>query len=71
MAMAYEGADGNTAQEMSNALHILPDDNTRRENIASAIKSINKQDVKNMVTTNSYASDVFIGCDILNWHICL
>ena len=50
MAMAYEGADGNTAQEMSNALHILPDDNTRRENIASAIKSINKQDVKNMVT---------------------
>ena len=50
MAMAYEGADGNTAQEMSNALHILPDDNTRRENIASAIKSINKQDVKYMVT---------------------
>ena len=50
MAMAYEGADGNTAQEMSNALHILPDDNTRRENIASAIKSINKQDVKNMVS---------------------
>ena len=44
MAMAYEGAGGNTAREMSDILHILPDDDTRRNNILSAIKSVNKQD---------------------------
>lgn len=54
LAMTYEGANGQTAEEMRNVLHIPEDANLRRANFAKIINEINKKDAKyNLSTANA------------------
>ncbi|MFC1690749.1 serpin family protein [Nanoarchaeota archaeon] len=46
LAMTYEGAKGQTAEEMQNVFHFPIDDLTRRSGYAKVINQINKKDKK-------------------------
>ena len=51
LAMTYEGARGQTAEEMQSVLHIPKDDNLRRANFAKIFNDINKEDKKYKLST--------------------
>ena len=54
LAMTYEGANGQTAEEMQNVIHIPKDANLRRANFAKIINEINKKDKEyNLSTANA------------------
>ncbi|MBF0570520.1 MAG: serpin family protein [Candidatus Omnitrophica bacterium] len=44
LSMTYEGAKGQTADEMRSALHLPPDDAARRGEVSAFIQSINRED---------------------------
>ena len=50
LSMTYEGARGNTADEMKNVMH-LPDDEVRRSSFAKLFNEINKKDKKYQLFT--------------------
>jgi serpin B len=50
LSMTYEGARGNTAEEMKNVMH-LPDDKVRRSSFAKLFNEINKKDKKYQLFT--------------------
>jgi len=51
LTMTYEGAKGQTAEEMRSVLHIPEDANLRRPNFAKIINEINKKDKKYKLST--------------------
>ncbi|MDY6986052.1 MAG: serpin family protein [Candidatus Thermoplasmatota archaeon] len=51
LTMTYEGARGETAEEMENLLHIPEDDYIRRQNFARIINEINREDKKYELST--------------------
>jgi len=51
LTMTYEGARGETAEEMENVLHIPEDKDIRRPNFARIINGINREDKKYELST--------------------
>jgi serpin B len=51
LTMTYEGAKGQTAEEMQSVLHIPEDANVRRPNFARIFNEINKKDKKYKLST--------------------
>jgi serpin B len=51
LAMIYEGAQGETAEEMQGVFHFPQDDNVRRPNFAKIYNEMNKQDKEYKLST--------------------
>ena len=51
LTMTYEGAKGQTAEEMQSVLRVPKDDNLRKANFAKIINEINKEDKKYKLST--------------------
>jgi len=51
LTMTYEGAKGQTAEEMQSVLRVPKDDNLRRANFAKIINEINKEDKEYKLST--------------------